>query len=89
MKKLLILVMLLSMGLAGVISAGRGNFNYYRWDTGNGTAVQQYQRDFSTTPTSKLTVSTDGIRFPNQNNLPTNGLETPTLGKRFQLCRPF
>lgn len=78
MKKLLILVMLLSMGLAGAVSAGRGKFTMYRWDNNDGgTSVAQYQRDFSQLPTSKFTVATDGIRFPTGNPLPTSGVEYP------------
>lgn len=78
MKKLLILVMLLSMGLAGVASAGRGNFTMYRWDNNDsGTSVAQYQRDFSQLPTSKFTVTTNGTRFPTGNPLPTSGVEYP------------
>lgn len=78
MKKLLILVMLLSMGLAGIASAERGKFTYYRWDNGNtATTVQQYQRDFSTVPTSKVTVTRTYV-FPISNTVSTGGLETPT-----------
>ncbi|NLH16206.1 MAG: hypothetical protein GX455_06480 [Phycisphaerae bacterium] len=53
MKKLLILVMLVSMGLAGVVSAERGKMIYHRWDDGNGTTtVRAYTRNFTTPPTS-------------------------------------
>ncbi len=91
MKKLLILVMSVSMGLAGVVSAGRGNFTMYRWDNNDGgTSVAQYQRDFSQLPTSKFKVGTDITRFPTGNSLPTTGVEYPTwdnggnLGVRFE-----
>jgi hypothetical protein len=53
MKKLLILVLVFSMGLAGIVSAERGKMIYYRWDNGNtATTIQQYQRDFSQAVTS-------------------------------------
>ena len=78
MKKLLILVMLLSMGLAGIASAERGKFTFYRWDNGDtGTTVQQYQRNFSTVPTSQVTVTRSYV-FPVSNTVSTGGLETPT-----------
>ena len=53
MKKLLILVMLFSMGLAGVVSAKRGKMIYHRWDDNDGTtSVRAYTRNFTTPPTS-------------------------------------
>jgi len=53
MKKLLILVMLFSMGLAGVVSAERGKMIYHRWDDNDGTtSVRAYTRNFTTPPTS-------------------------------------
>jgi hypothetical protein len=77
MKKLLILVMAFSMGLAGMASATRGSFKYYRWNTGTGlTAVQQYQRDFSTAASATYTVNS-ALTFVNS-SLATLGVETPT-----------
>lgn len=51
MKKLLILVLVFSMGLAGIVSAERGKMIYYRWNAG-GTTILAYQRNFSTAPAS-------------------------------------
>lgn len=78
MKKLLILVMLVSVGLAGITSADLGKMNYYRWNNGDTTTdVKQYQRDFSTPPHVAFTV--DSIfRFPISDTVSTNALETPT-----------
>jgi len=71
MKKLLILVMLFSMGLAGIASAEVGKMIYYRWDNGNtATTIQGYQRDFSTAPTS-----IDWAYVPSPANLSTPGWE--------------
>lgn len=80
MKKLLILVMLFSMGLAGTASAVRGNFKYYRWNftsSTNPSALSAFQRNLSTTPTNTYTVTT-GFSFYSSNTVATLGVETPT-----------
>jgi hypothetical protein len=79
MKKLLILVMALSMGLAGIVSAAPGQFNYRKWDGNPG--LQQYQRDLTTAPNRTFLVNSS-FQFPNFDNNAntgtTTGLETPT-----------
>jgi hypothetical protein len=66
------------MGLAGMASATRGNFKYYRWNTGTGlSTVQAYQRNFSTAASATYTVTT-GLSFVNSNTAATVGVETPT-----------
>jgi hypothetical protein len=77
MKKLLILVMVFSLGLAGIVSADPGKFNYRRWNNGNtGTSVLQYQRDLTTAPTNVYTVDA-AFTFPDGTTGKTTGLETP------------
>ncbi len=74
MKKLLILVLVFSMGFAGIVSAERGKMIYHRWDNGNtATTIQAYQRNFSTAPTSTdrayvPAVTPPGITTPSWEN---------------------
>ncbi len=80
MKKCLIIMMLFSMGLAGVATAARGSFKYYRWNytsSTNPSGLQAFQRNLSTTPTNTYTVLT-GHSFYSSNTAATIGVETPT-----------
>ncbi|NLH16172.1 MAG: hypothetical protein GX455_06310 [Phycisphaerae bacterium] len=82
MKKCLIIMMLFSMGLAGVASAGRGNFKYYRWNftsSTNPSGLSAYQRDLSLTPKPNNTYTvTTGYSFYSSNTAATLCVETPT-----------